>query len=249
MHLISLLWQFFSTNFPTWHLIKIWFPISLLWSFIALYIAGICKTIFHCKTGYTRKLFHFLIFGTAFIYQQYLGLQGVFILGWSVTLVLIFICIKGDGNLMYEALAREKDAPHRTKYIVYSYLATFIGGVLSNIFFGSFAVFGYAITGIADAVAEPIGTRFGKHHYPVFSIHAKKTSHRSIEGSIFVWLATAIIYWMLITLFYPLVPVSVLQIIAISFICMLAEAISPSGFDNLLLQLIASGLATVLITH
>lgn len=247
MHLISLLWQFFYSNFPTWHLIKIWFPISLLWSFIALYSAGICKTTFHFKTGYTRKLFHFLIFGTAFIYQQYLGLQGVFILGWSVTMVLLFSCIKGDGNLMYEALAREKDAPHRTKYIIYSYLATFIGGVLSNLFFAKWAILGYAITGIADAVAEPVGTMFGKHVYKVFSFDKAKVSIRSIEGSFAVFITSFIIIYCTLHFVYCINSLSFLLVIGMATACMFVEAISPSGFDNLLLQIIASGLVAYLL--
>ena len=77
---------------------------------------------------------------------------------------------------------------------MYSYLATFAGGVLSNIFFGQYAIIGYAVTGIADAIAEPIGTRFGKHTYPVFSFDKNKISIRSVEGSTAVFLATFLIF-------------------------------------------------------
>lgn len=142
MYYIQTFLQFFINNFPSFKLISWLFPLSIIWSFVALFIAGFCKKKLQWKTGYTRKVFHFFIFISAFFYQYYFKLPGVFILGWSVTIALIYACLKGSGNLFYEALAREKDAPHRTKYIVYSYLATFFGGVLSNIFFGYFAVFG-----------------------------------------------------------------------------------------------------------
>lgn len=243
MHLIQTLLHFFTDNFPSLKLISCLFPVSIGWSFSALYLAGFCKRNLSWKTGYTRKLFHFLIFISAYFYQRYFGLQGVFILGWAVTIVLMYACLKNRGNLFYEALAREKDAPHQTKYIVYSYLATFSGGVLSNLLFGKFAIFGYAVTGIADAVAEPVGTRFGKHHYPVFSFDKNKLSHRSIEGSLAVFAASFFVYAVLNTLLPAEYSFSMVKLLLIAFICMLVEAVSPSGFDNLLLQLTASGLA------
>ena len=247
MQWMTSFWHFFIDNFPSWSLIIWLFPLSFIWSIFALALAGFCKKNLHWKTGYTRKLFHFLIFGSAVLYQQFLGLQGVFVLGWSVTIILIFACIKGKGNILYEALAREKDAPHRTKYIVFSYVATFLGGVLSNLFFGKLAIFGYAVTGIADAVAEPIGTMFGKHFYNVFSFHSNKISQRSIEGSMSVLLSSFIVYYLMFFFFFFLVEISVLKIVLISIICMLTEALSPSGFDNLLLQIVAGGLAYYMI--
>lgn len=242
MHIFSSLWQFFSVNFPSVKLIVWLFPVSLVWSFSALFISGSCKKYRHWKTGYTRKLFHFFIFSSAFLYQQWFALPGVFVLGWAVTATLIYTCIQGEGYLLYEALAREKDAPHRTKYIVYSYLATFAGGVLANIFFGKLAVFGYAVTGIADALAEPVGTMFGKHHYRVWSIHPDKVSHRSIKGSVAVLVASFLVYWLICTTIF-MEDIQLLRVAGIAVVCMLTEAISPSGFDNFLLQLVASGLA------
>lgn len=228
--------DFFWNNFPAFSLIGWLFPLTVLWSFGSLYAAGYCKRQCNWKTGYTRKLFHFLIFFTAFLYQRKFGLPGVFILGWAVTLLLSYAIFKGNGNILYEALAREKDAPHETKYIIYSYLATFFGGVLSNLLFGPFAVFGYAVTGIADAVAEPIGTRFGRHHYRVFSIDKHKKSFRSLEGSMAVFISVlAIIYLSPCLYFLPLS-----NYLWIAIVCTLVEALSPSGFDNMLLQLVAS---------
>ncbi len=240
--------RFFMDNFPSISTIVWLFPISIVWSFLALFVAGFCKNKWAWKTGYTRKLFHFFIFISAFFYQKYIGLSGVFVLGWAVTIVLIYACYKGNGNMLYEALAREKDAPHRTKYIVYSYLATFVGGVLSNVLFGKFAVVGYAIAGIADAVAEPIGTRFGKHVYPVFSFDKQKQSFRSWEGSVGVFLASFFVFICTlsgINFCYNLCLISVV----FAVLCAVTEAFSPSGFDNLLLQLVGSYLAYVSVLY
>lgn len=234
------LFDFFYTNFPPLSLILWLLPLSIVWAFFALFIAGVLKQNYGWKTGYTRKVFHFLIFFSAVFYQDYFGLSGVFILGWAVTFVLIIAIYKGKGHLLYEALAREKDAPHRTKYIIYSYLATFAGGVLSNLLFGKFALFGYAVTGIADAIAEPIGTRWGKHMYKVFSFDKQKLSFRTIEGSLSVFVAAFCILLLLGFNQY-----SIAHLLFISVIVMLTEAISPSGFDNLLLQVITACLCSV----
>ena len=245
MQIIKAILDFFLDNFPTFKLISWLFPISILWSFIALFIAGFCKKRLQWKTGYTRKLFHFFIFISAFFYQKYFALQGVFILGWSVSIVLIYTIIKGNGNLLYEALAREKDAPFRTKYIVYSYLATFIGGVMANLLFGKFAIFGYAITGFADAIAEPIGTKFGKHQYRVFSFDKTKISYRSIEGSFAVFVVSYAIYFFALCFSQTVLPISFVIIFVMAFVCTITEALSPSGFDNMLLQIVGAFLATL----
>lgn len=248
MYYIQTVFHFFADNFPSIDLISWLFPISIVWSFLALFIAGFCKKNLNWKTGYTRKLFHFFIFISAFFYQKYFALQGVFILGWSVTIVLIYVCLKGNGNLFYEALAREKDAPFRTKYIVYSYLATFFGGVLSNLLFGPFAIFGYAITGIADAIAEPIGTKFGKHQYRVFSFDKTKISYRSIEGSLAVFIAAFFVI-LLVAFINTSYVVSIPILLFVSLICTSVEALSPSGFDNMLLQLSGSFLCSIFFAY
>jgi phytol kinase len=248
MQYIHTLLDFFTTNFPSFKLISWMFPVACLFSFLSLFIAGLCKHKLKWRTGFSRKTFHFLIFIAAFFCQQKMGLPSVFILGWSVTLVLIFAIIKGDGNLFYEALAREKDAPFRTKYIVYSYLATFFGGVISNLLFGSFAIFGYVITGIGDAIAEPIGTYFGKHQYRVFSFDKTKISYRSLEGSLAVFAVTLLI--MLNAVYTTdLFDLSILGIVFIAFICTITEALSPSGFDNMLLQIVASFLVSIFVSY
>jgi phytol kinase len=247
MHLFKSIVHFFSNNFPSWFLIRWLFPFSLAWSITAIGIAGYFKKQKNWKTGYTRKLFHFFIFFTAYFYQVKFGLPGVFIVGWAVTIVLVYTCLKGQGNFFYEALAREKDEPFRTRYIVYSYLATFVGGVLSNLLFGEFAVFGYAVTGIADALAEPVGTRFGRHTYRVFTFD-KKLSYRSLEGSAAVFFSTIAVSAIIINS-SAVFTISLPVLLLIALICTLVEAVSPGGFDNALLQITASFLFSAFVQY
>ncbi|HNM32245.1 MAG TPA: hypothetical protein PKM51_05810 [Chitinophagales bacterium] len=240
--------SFFIDNFPPLSLISWLFPLSIIWSFAALYIAGVCKKNLGWATGYSRKVFHFLIFISALFYQQSYSVAGVFILGWSVSIVLLYSIFKGEGSLLYEAIAREKDAPHRTKYIVYSYVATLLGGILSNFFLQPFAIFGYVVTGFADAIAEPIGTRWGKHTYKVFSFDKNKKSYRSMEGSIAVFVATFFSIYA-VTYFTTTIHLNILYLAVVAFLCTLAEAVSPSGFDNFILQIVTTFLCSFLFYY
>ena len=174
--------DFMTAALPTLRQLILFTPASLAWSGACLFIAGWLKKHRRWKTGYTRKLFHFLIFSTAAATQFRLGLPVLCIFGVSTSLWIALALLRGKGNMLYEAFAREKDAPHRTLYIVTPYMATLLGGTLANIYFGPAALAGYLVTGVADAVAEPIGTRFGKNTYRVPSLRSVKAM-RSLEGS------------------------------------------------------------------
>ncbi|MDM8551389.1 hypothetical protein QUF72_14990 [Desulfobacterales bacterium HSG2] len=106
----------------------------------------------------------------------------VCLFGGMTTLVIFYAIFRGTGHILYEAMARETDEPHRTYYIVVPYFATLIGGLASNILFGQAAIVGYLVTGLGDAVGEPVGTRFGRHTYKVPSFRGVE-SVRSYEGS------------------------------------------------------------------
>lgn len=235
--------QFFITNFPSPLEILLGGPPALIWAYGSLYLAGWLKRHRHLPTGYTRKIFHFLIFGAAACIQWQWGLRGVCLFGGMTSLVIFYAVWQGEGHLLYEAIAREKDAPRRTYFILIPYVATLVGGIASNLLFGPAAMVGYLVTGLADAIAEPVGTRFGKHLYRVPSLKAVPAT-RSLEGSLAVWLASlgalALGVWMLPAPSVTDFPWTAFP--AIATLCTLVEAVSPHGWDNTTLQLIPSAL-------
>ncbi len=247
MQIVLSLYRFFWNNFPPAELIAWLLPLTLLWSFAALYLAAYLKRDKGWKTGYTRKVFHFIIFFSAILIQSLYQLQGVFILGWAVSAVVFLACLKGNGHWWYEALAREKDAPFRTQYILISYLATFAGGVCANMWFGTFAVLGYAVTGISDAVAEPVGTRWGRHTYRVLSGGKRTPAYKSLEGSA-AFFISAVLILLLISSSTTAFELSFPIVLIVAFICTVTEAYAPPGTDNFLLQLAAGGCAMWLAT-
>jgi phytol kinase len=233
--------SFFIDNFPSLTQIVIWGPLSLIWAYTCLLLSGHLKRAQQLKTGYTRKIFHFMILISAALIQSLWGVGTLFIFGAATSAIVFYAVFRGAGHLLYEAIARETDQPRRTYYIVIPYFATLLGGIVSNVLFGGVAVVGYLVTGFGDGVGEPVGTRFGKHTYRVPSFGPVKAI-RSYEGSLAVLvvsvIATAVGILTLpdMTLGVESIPL----IIIIGFVCTIVEAVSPHGWDNATMQIIPS---------
>lgn len=229
LRVVNVFIELIRDNFPSLYLI-FWFgPLAMLWMFLALYIAGRLKQDRQWPTGYTRKLVHVIVFSSAALVQWWLGLPGVFVLGGVITLVTLYVILLGDGHLFYEAIAREKDAPHRSLHLLLPYAATLAGGMLCNMHFPAYIVAtGYLVTGLGDAAGEPVGTRWGRHRYRVLSWR-KVYAYRTVEGSIGVLVAT------LLALFigYSMWPDPVwstetfLKLFLVAVGCTIIEAVSP----------------------
>ncbi|MCH2582011.1 MAG: hypothetical protein MK133_12545, partial [Planctomycetes bacterium] len=100
----------------------------------------------------------------------------------------------------------------------------------------------------ADAVAEPIGIRLGKHKYRTWNLPGCERSHRSLEGSLavfFVSFAAAVLVQCVMAgpLSAPSLSASLAPAAAIATIATLVEALSPHGTDNFTLQVAVSGAA------
>jgi phytol kinase len=211
-------------------------------------LSGALKRRAGWPTGYTRKLFHFLIFFTAVGLHLWRGMPAVNILGLGMGIYVALIVSAGDGNFFFEALAREKDVPRRGYFIVLPYLTTAAGGLLSNWLFGACAVMGYLVGGAADAVAEPVGVRFGRHRYKVPSLRKVAIAERSVEGSLSVFIVSLLLSALFFSLYYHLpLDRSLLGSVLLSAAVAMVEAFSPHGADNLSIQVTASGLASLFV--
>ena len=240
--------DFFVANFPSAKALAVGCPVAFLWAVACLMFAGFLKTRGNWKTGYTRKVIHSLIFGSVVVVHWIWGTPGVCVFGGMTTLAIAYALLRGSGHFMYEAMAREKDAPRRTHYIVVPYFATLIGGLLSNIFFPRAAVFGYLVAGLGDAIAEPVGTRFGKHQYRVPAVRGVRAV-RSLEGSssVLIVSALALIVCLALSPQFALSWRSLLIAVLIAAISTLVEAVSPHGWDNATMQVVPALLGTVLL--
>ena len=188
-------------------------------------------------------MFHALIFLSAAVAHAFGGFVAVCVFGTMVSLVVGLAVLRGPGDRLYEALAREQDGPARTYYIVTSYFATLIGGLTSNILFGPLAVVGYLVGGLGDAAGEPAGTRWGRHRY--LSARGSKT----YEGSIAVLAASvgALLIAVAVTPELHLDLRSVIMLPLIAVVCTLVEAFSPRGWDNVPMQVVPTLLVAILL--
>ncbi|MDQ3292787.1 MAG: hypothetical protein M3Q05_15990 [Bacteroidota bacterium] len=237
-----MLQNFINRAIPTPGLIEQLGPFILGYVLVVAFLVSYLKKQHQVRTAYTRKIFHFLIFSTASIFQLKYGLPAVVLFGSIVGLFVLFAVIKGDNYPFYEVMARESDRPYRSLFILIPLFTTALGGVLSNIFFMKFAYIGYLVGGWGDAVGEPVGSRWGKHRYQVPSLLGVKAT-RSLEGSAAVAIvSTLVAYFGFYLAGYP--PVDCLKT---AIVCGLGgaaiEAFSNHGLDNLTMQLTAAGLA------
>ena len=238
--------DFISRAVPSLKIFLIITPILFLYTWFSFWFASFLKVKKNLKTAYTRKVFHVMIFLMAGILQIVIGLSGVVLFGIIVVLFVLFAVYKGNGFPFYEALARPKDEPRRSVFVVLPLLTTALGGVLANVFFYPFALVGYFVCGCGDAVGEPIGAKWGKHEYKVPSVLGVKVT-RSIEGSVGVLTVGFLVAFL--TLLFSSYGLWIS--LYVGFACglggALVEAVSTHGFDNLTIQIIVSGIAYLLL--
>ena len=209
------------------------------------YLCGRWRLEGKLRANDTRKIFHFTIFTAAGVLQALWGTPAVNLLGGIVTLQIAWVLARGDGNVLFEGLARDEDRPHRGFYILLPFLATGAGGIVSSWLFGRASILGFLVTGWADAIAEPLGIRFGRHRYRVPSLRKGVSTQRSVEGSLGVLGASFVAALVGAKLAYPTgglaAHAGAAALVAIS--ATLVEAVSHHGTDNFTVQVSASGVA------
>jgi len=197
------------------------------------------------RIPYTRKVFHFVIFTGAAVANARWGLPGTNVYGAVVAALVLAAVVGGEGNALYEALARETDRPRRSLFVVVPLVMTAVGGVASAVIAGPYAGVGYLVAGWGDAVGEPVGSRWGRHRYRVPSLGGVP-AQRSLEGSAAVFLAA----WLAAVVALHGLGVGA-GLVTVALACALAgaaaEAVSNHGLDNLTVQIVASGVARLLL--
>jgi phytol kinase len=234
--------EFVAQNTPSWGAMALGGPPGLVWSFTALWFAGWLQRR-GARTGLTRKVFHFFIFTTVAVLEWRLGTPAVCLFGAACTVAVFTAVWRGPGGLLYEAIARPQDAPHRTLFVLLPYFATLAGGLASNMAFGPVAIAGYLVTGLGDAIGEPVGTMFGAHTYRVRSLSSVPAT-RSLEGSaaVFVMSAVALLLAAAVSPEITLSKSGVAKVLVIAAASAAVEAVSPHGWDNLTMQVLPTAL-------
>ena len=234
--------EFLNRALPSPTLIWQLGPFVFFYVLVVSLFVSYLKKRYQVRTAYTRKIFHFLIFSTASIFQLKFGLLAVVLFGSIVSLFVLFAVLKGNNYPFYEVMARDSDRPYRTLFILIPLVTTALGGVLSNIFFSKFAFIGYLVGGWGDAVGEPVGSRWGRHRYSVPSLLGVKAT-RSLEGSAAVATVSMVVAFVGLYLAGYTLPDSIKTAVICGLGGAAIEAVSNHGLDNLTMQVTAAGLA------
>ena len=209
----------------------LWLIYAFVGPAIVLGTSGILNNM-GVRDGYTRKIFHFLGFASIAVFLRYAPPSAA---ATFIVLGIIYVgiaCFSGSGFVWYDGIRRRSDAPNETLYVIMPMVSTVIGLAACWALFGHPAVeIGMLCVAIGDALAEPIGVRFGKHKYKVFSLIGKP-SERSIEGSLVVMLSCS-------ALIFAFTRSPVLSL-ALGTVVAIVEAFSPRGTDNFTVFLTAS---------
>ncbi|HEX9935457.1 MAG TPA: hypothetical protein VGB38_09700 [bacterium] len=217
-------------------------PGLLLYAVFIGWVIGWMRVEKNVRIPYTRKIFHFLIFTMAAGLQPAFGLSAVALFGVLVGLTLLYVVLRGKKLPFYEAIARTTDEPHSTFFVTVPLISTALGGIAANIISARFAPIGYLITGWGDAVAEPVGLRWGRHRYKVPGLGGIHVT-RSLEGSLSILVVggLAAYFWCLLTGMEPGLAFRT------AFLCAsvgtVVEGMSNHGLDNFTIQAAVTAVA------
>ena len=92
--------DFFVENFPTVRMAVCWGPVAVVWAGLCLTFAGWLKRRWAVRTGYTRKVFHFLIFFSVAGMHAVAGSRFVCLFGVATSLVVFYAVLRGNGHLL-----------------------------------------------------------------------------------------------------------------------------------------------------
>jgi len=211
------------------------------------------------KVGYTRKAQALALYFLPYVAMQgpspYSMVEtasislGVFIL----LLMLLSAPIRNRVPAMATAFAcidRPEDRPYTLTWLITSVIAAWGIICLWMWFAPETAVYLFValfISGVGDAIAEPVGLYFGKHSYRTRALGTDRTYIRTFEGSAAVF-ASGVIAVMIVHGF-TLDPKALIALALFPLVGMIAEAKSPHTWDQPFIigscALVAVGLSAI----
>jgi len=219
------LWILFNViyDIPTDIYSFLWIIFAFIGPSIVLSVSGVLNRR-GMHDGYTRKIFHFVAFISIAGFIKYAPPNIPLIFIAVGTIYILVACFSNKGFLWFDGISRKSDSPHEKLYVILPMVSTILGlGVSWTIFGHPFVEIGMLCVAVGDAIAEPIGVKWGKHKFKVYSL-TSKTSERSLEGSLSVFFACALIIFFTTNNITPS--------LLIGFVIAIIEAISPRGTDN-----------------
>lgn len=222
-------------------------PPLIIYLFLSAFFAGFLNRDRGMATAYTRKVFHVCIFMMAGILQLLAGLSAVVLFGTLTALAVLYAVWRGEEFPFYESMARPSDRPRRSLFIIIPLATTALGGIVSNLLFGSVAYIGYLVTGLGDAAGEPVGKRWGRLSYQVPSL-AGVPAKRTIEGSAAVLFVSITVAFLALWVEGNPFGTAFRAALYCGFAATLVEAVSNHGLDNFTIQIASTAVVYFLLS-
>jgi len=229
----------------------------LLVMFVTSYFLGLLVLKKGVKVNYTRKGAVFLwIFAVAGLevffpkqipsYTLAILVRGFFFCLWIWGMSAWFRDRFRFSEVCFASIDRPEDRPFTLWWLTSQNLTTYavillLVKLLSFVEAQALISISLLASGIGDSLAEPVGTRFGKHKYSTKGFFCDRTYSRSLEGSACVLLTTVVGVWLCRGIFTPTQLIVAYAILPL--LLTIAEAKSPHTWDNPFIML-SGGLAT-----
>ena len=232
--------------------------IKLFCFWLLAFILGNLVVKYNVKVNYTRKVHHFsllffpLLLAAYFPYESdLLGLIGAFSFIWTIVPFYLRKYIP-TYETCFLSFDRPEDRPFTLLWLITQFFFGLLIGIsvaiLAEIYFGipwpEIALLVVCLAHIGDGLAEPVGIRFGRVKYKTYALFTKKTYFRTLEGSLTVFIATALVLMWFRYLFTE--QQLILALFTLPLLLMITEAISPHTWDAPFLSGVA-GLGVSLI--
>jgi len=221
-----------------------WSYVSILVSFYLFgsYILGRQVLRRGWKVGYTRKTLALALYFLPYVAMTgpspYTQIETASIILGIFVLLLMLMSAPIRNRIPFIATAfasldRPEDRPFSLYWLVTSTISVWV--IIFAWLFWSPETSGYLfvaifMSGIGDALAEPVGLAIGKHHYQTRAIGTDKIYTRTLEGSAVVFLSGIIAVLLVHGFSFDLREIAALALFPI--VGMLAEAKSPHTWDQ-----------------
>jgi dolichol kinase len=202
-------------------------------------VAGYCKRRGSLRAGDARKLNHVVaLVGGAFCFGWLSPNQGrvsFFLAGLILLACLLLACRlrrRPIADVIFAGYAREPEAPGAAAQVWLPWLAGFYGLGLVDALFADWTITRTAalILGLADGIAEPVGSRYGKHRFAVMDPLFGGRRTRSLEGSLAVFLTSLTVMLISANAGGSLALLAGAALSSLGVAC--CEALTPHGLDN-----------------
>ena len=228
------------------------FPIAFTIIFTGTFLVGNIAFYLGSKKNWrsssTRKFNHFGVSLISIILFSFVPLEHTTITAifTSLGILIIYIISANSKHSFISSIMnsniRDRDLPNGKFFVFLPLITGQVALYFCLITMNPILVkIAFCSMGFGDGLAEPIGTRYGKHTSQVKDFLWKKQNTKSLEGSAAVLVVSLLASFSLLYIYHfegfmLTIAISIFYALFITFI----EAISPRGLDNFLIILMGS---------